>query len=94
MPEPKELVALARKLTSGLAAALVEGDQVFEGRRLTRDFENVLFTPVDPTAEIPWRDGFFTLVYAPALQEPTLDVIRVLAPGGAAVLAGSVYEKR
>ena len=90
---PDELQTLAKKLTHGIIAALLPEEQVFTGRTLMRDFDNVMFTPADAGTPIPWRDGFFTLVYAPSFQEPTGEIIRVLAAGGIAVLAASCYEK-
>ncbi len=68
MPEPADLLSLAGKLTDGLIVVLVNEDQVYEGRRIARDCFNVMFTVRDGEA-IPWRDDFFTLVYAPAMGE-------------------------
>ncbi len=68
MPEPSELLMLAGKLADGLVVVLVDQEQVYEARRLARNFDNVMFTVRDGEA-IPWRDDFFTLVYEPAMGE-------------------------
>jgi hypothetical protein len=86
MPEPQDLSALSRKLADGLVAVFVSQEEVYEGRRMARDLSNVMFTPADASGEIPWRDGFFTLVYARGISEPTPDMLRVLEPGGDLVL--------
>ena len=86
MPEPHDLLALSQKLTGGLIAVLVSQDKVYEGRRIARDLTNVMFTPEDPSEQIPWKDGFFTVVYAQGVPEPTREMLRVLEPGGALVL--------
>jgi hypothetical protein len=82
MPEPELLFSLARKLTEGLIAVLVSEEQVYEGRQLARDYDNVMFTPQEPGTGIPWRDDFFTLVYAPRSAAPAAEIARVLQPGG------------
>jgi hypothetical protein len=79
MPPPDDLRTLAKRVTHGLIAVVVSEDEVYEGRRQMRDFDNVMFTAVDPAGTIPWRDRFFTLVWAP---EESPEVRRVLAPEG------------
>jgi hypothetical protein len=81
-PPAEELLALASRITGGIVVALVEEDEVYAGRRLVRDHDNVMFTPADPDGLIPWRDGFFTIVWAPGLVEPTAEMRRVLAENG------------
>ena len=81
MPVAPDLLALSEKLTHGLVAAMVSEDQVYEGRRMARDCDNVMFTAWNGDT-IPWRDDFFTLVYAPIATEPTPEIWRVLGPGG------------
>jgi hypothetical protein len=82
MPAPEDLLALASRVTSGIVAALVSEDEVYAGRRIVRDHDNVMFTPADPDGSIPWRDGFFTLIWAPGVPEPTGEMRRVLIAGG------------
>jgi len=86
MPEPQDLSALSKKLPDGLIAVLVTQEEVYEGRRMARDLSNVMFTPADESGNIPWRDGFFTVVYARGMPEPTRDMLRVLEPDGDMVL--------
>jgi hypothetical protein len=87
MPATPDLLALSKKLTHGLVAAIVSEDDVYEGRRMARDCDNVMFTAWDGDI-IPWRDDFFTIVYAPASVEPTPEIWRVLALGGV-LISGS-----
>ncbi len=41
--------------------ALGQGDAIYEARKATCDFDNVMIVPGTPD-ELPWRDGFFTRV--------------------------------
>jgi SAM-dependent methyltransferase len=86
-PEAAVVVELAGRLERGVLVGLGAPQ-----RRATRHLVNVMFQPGAPE-EIPWRDGFFSLVLdlrglwsdpAAAARE----VARVLAPGGRACLAG------
>lgn len=88
-----DLNVLAERLSYGLIAALVKPEEVYEGRRIARNFDNVMFTPVEPDASIPWRDAFFTLIYAPEHREPTTELLRVLTPDGTLLLASTAYSK-
>ena len=92
-PSTTELRALAEKLTNGIVSALLPADDVYKGRRAVADCTNVMFTPADADAPIPWRDGFFSVVFAPGLEEISRDIERVLAPGGSAYLARKVVRK-
>jgi hypothetical protein len=85
MPAPEDLLALASRLTQGIAVVVVSEDDVYAGRRIVRDYDNVMFTPADSGGLIPWRDGFFTVIWAPGVTEPTPEMRRVLAPTGAIV---------
>ena len=76
-----------------MVAGLVPAADVFDGRRAAAHFDNVMFTPADPGSPIPWRDGFFSKVYAPALDKISGDVERVLTSGGAAYLGSKVAFK-
>jgi hypothetical protein len=93
MPPAAELLAIATTLTDGLLVGLASTDQVYEARKTVADFENTMFAPEDPEGVIPWRDYFFTVIYAPHLSSVTDEIQRVLASGGTAYLAGSTYTK-
>jgi hypothetical protein len=80
VPDSRDVLELSARLTRGLVVILTSGEQVYEGRRLVRDCENVMFTALDETGVIPWRDGFFTMIHSTG--EPTSEVLRVLAPEG------------
>ena len=82
MPAPEDLLALASRVTGGMVVALVGEDDVYAGRRLVRDYDNVMFTPADPSGLIPWRDGFFTHIWAPGVVNPTAEMRRVLTSNG------------
>ena len=82
MPAPEDLLALAARLTEGILVGLVREEDVYEGRRLLRDRDNAMFTPADPAGSIPWREGFFTVIWAPGATEPTEEMRRVLTPTG------------
>jgi hypothetical protein len=83
MPAPADLHALASRLTHGLIAVIVSEEEVYEGRRLARDVDNVMFTPPGPAGSVPWRDAFFTIIYAP---EMTPEIKRVLSPTGSCIV--------
>jgi hypothetical protein len=85
MPAPEDLLALASRVTGGIVVALVSEDEAYAGRRLVRDYENVMFTPADPEGLIPWRDGFFTIIWAPGTTEPTAEMRRVLTADGVTI---------
>jgi hypothetical protein len=63
MPPAAELLELSSRLTHGLVAVLVSEEEVYEGRRLARDVDNVMFSPADPNGNVPWPDGFFTIIW-------------------------------
>jgi hypothetical protein len=85
MPSPDDLLALAARLTEGIAVVLVSEDDVYTGRRIVRDYDNVMFTPADPSGLIPWRDGFFTVIWAPGVTELTAEMRRVLTVDGVTI---------
>lgn len=84
---------MATTLADGLLVGLTSNDQIGSARRTVADFENTMFAPEDPEGIIPWRDHFFTVVFAPHLPSPTDEIKRVLAAGGTAYLATSTYTK-
>lgn len=89
-PDAALVVELAGRLERGVVVGLGAPDEIAPLRRATRHLVNVMFQPGAPE-EIPWRDGFFSVVLdlcgltrdAAAARE----VARVLAPGGRAYLA-------
>ena len=87
LPADEELIAMAQTLTGGLIVGLAPPEQIYGARKLLADFENAMFAPADPEGAIPWRDQFFTLIYAPEHREATGEILRVLAPGGRVILA-------
>jgi hypothetical protein len=94
VPPADEMQALARQVSQGILVGVVERDDTWQARRLLRDYANVMITPADSDGSLPWRDDFFSVVYAPGLTEPSREILRVLAPGGTAWLAGGPVTKR
>ena len=78
MPDSRELLELAARLTQGLVVVVASDEEVREGRRAARDCDNVMFTVREETGVIPWQDGFFTVIHAPG--ELDSEMRRVLAP--------------
>lgn len=80
IPAAEDVARLAARLQQGLLVAMGTEYEVRAGRRASYQVDNVMF--VHGTAdEIPWRDGMFTVIAS--ADEPTREVHRVLAPGGA-----------
>jgi hypothetical protein len=79
----------AQALTMGLLVGLDDVTALPNARRELADCENTLFAP-GSRDEIPWRDGFFTVIFDAhgevgtpgAASEPTNDMLRVLHPSG------------
>jgi hypothetical protein len=63
MPPAEELLELSARLTHGLIAVLVSQEEVYEGRRVAAGVDNIIFSPTDPDGNVPWRDGFFTIIW-------------------------------
>lgn len=76
------LRTLAKLLTSGILVIHVAEERIHELRKALSDAENVMVTAEAEDAIIPWRDGFFTVIWAPELHAATPEMVRVLAPGG------------
>ena len=93
LPADEQLIGIAQSLTAGLVVGLAAEEQVYRARRLLADFDNVMFAPADPEGEIPWRDSFFTVIYAPMYESASDEILRVLSPGGVAYLASSECRK-
>jgi SAM-dependent methyltransferase len=91
LPPATELLGIATALTEGLLVGLAPAEQVYAASKTVTDFENTMFAPADPEGIIPWRDHFFTVIFAPHLEVATDEIRRVLAPGGIAYLASSTY---
>jgi hypothetical protein len=76
-------------LTVGLLVGLDDKSAIANARRELADCENTLFAP-GSRDEIPWRDGFFTVIFDAeggagtpgGTLEPTNDMLRVLHPSG------------
>ena len=76
MPSLDEVRGIATQVSEGLVVAIPEGDAVYEARASLRDYPNVMIIPADPEGSIPWRDEFFTTVYAPHADQPTREMLR------------------
>lgn len=59
-------------------------EQVRAARRRWAGVENAMFTPGSRT-EVPWAEGRFTVIVDPSGEEPTVEMMRVLAEGGRVV---------
>jgi hypothetical protein len=79
----------AEALTAGLLVGLDDKSALANARRELADCENALFAS-GSRDEIPWRDGFFTVIFDTqagagtpgGTSEPTSDMRRVLHPSG------------
>ena len=79
----------AQAVPRGLLVGLGDQSAIRNARRELADCDNVLFAP-GARDEIPWRDGFFTVIFdtgggagtAGGAGEPTNDMLRVLHPSG------------
>jgi hypothetical protein len=59
-------------------------EQVRAARRRWAGVENAMFTAGSRT-EIPWAEGRFTVIVDASGEEPTVEMMRVLAEGGRVV---------
>jgi ubiquinone/menaquinone biosynthesis C-methylase UbiE len=75
IPEAAVVAALARCLTRGLLVAIGEDGAVRLARKAARDLDNVMFVP-GPPDELPWRDGFFTVVIDAVGEWPDPEKVR------------------
>lgn len=94
LPPAEDIPKIAGQLTQGICVGVLEGDAVYEARRLLRDCPNVMIVPAEADGILPWKEEFFSVVFAPALAEPTTEILRVLAPGGTAWMAAGPVTKR
>lgn len=94
LPPAPELRAIAQRASDGIVVGLANGDALYEARRELKECANVMVTPGEPDGMLPWKDEFFTVVYAPTAAEPSEEILRVLQPGGQAWVAGGAVVKR
>lgn len=87
-----ELRRIAQAVTRGLLVGLGTADEVHAARRALADLDNVMFVIREGT-DIPWRDGFFTLIVAPDLEQATGEMRRVAAPGASVLLRGGAVDR-
>ncbi|HYO82605.1 MAG TPA: hypothetical protein VES20_14470 [Bryobacteraceae bacterium] len=76
------LTTWAQQVEAGLLVVVAEGETVYELRRALREFPNVMVTPAGADGVIPWRDGFFTVLWAAEPGEAGAEMRRVLQPDG------------
>ena len=93
LPPAEEVRDIAAAATDGIVVGVLDREAVYNARATLRDFENVMITPAEDDGILPWKDDFFSIVYAPSLKEPTPEVLRVLAPGGTAWVATGPVTK-
>jgi hypothetical protein len=90
--DENSLERIAKLLTSGILVVHVAEERIHELRKALSNAENVMVTAEAEDAIIPWRDGFFTVIWAPELHAATPEMVRVLAPGGKFFFASSRLE--
>lgn len=93
LPPLDEVRSMAAAVTQGIVVGMLGREDVYEARAVLRDFANVMIAPAEDDGGIPWADDFFSVIYAPALAEPTPEILRVLAPGGTAWVASGPITK-
>jgi hypothetical protein len=89
IPGVEVVVAIARSLHRGLLVAIGEDDAVRLARMAACDLDNVMFVPGAPD-ELPWQDGFFTVVIDtvgrwPDPEKVRREIARVTAAAGGEV---------
>ena len=93
LPPLDEVRSIAASAADGIVVGLLEREQVYEARAALRDFENVMIAPAEENGTLPWKDDFFSVIYAPGLSSATAEVLRVLSPAGTAWLASGPVTK-
>jgi len=93
LPPLDEVRSMAAAATQGIVVGVLGREDVYEVRAVLRDCSNVMIAPAEADGGIPWADDFFSVIYAPALAEPTPEILRVLAPGGTAWIASGPVTK-
>ena len=81
IPDSAIVRRLAARLPSGILVGIGSADEVSAVRRDTADLDNVMFHAATPD-EIPWQEGFFSVVACAGDAASSREVARVLAPGG------------
>lgn len=94
LPPAEEMRQIASRVAGGIVVGVLDGDAVYEARRALRDYANVMITPAETDGSLPWKEDFFTVVYAPESTEPSPEMLRVLEPGGTVWVAGGPVTKR
>jgi hypothetical protein len=94
MPSVEEVRGIALQVSEGIVVGVLDAHLVYEARAALREHPNVMITPSDPDGVLPWRDEFFTAVYAPGVAEPSAELLRVIEPGGTLLVAGGLMAKR
>jgi hypothetical protein len=89
-----EIRAIAERVTGGIVVSVMDRDAVYDARRSLLDRSNVMIVPAEGDGTLPWKENFFSVVYAPAAAEPSGEMMRVLQPGGAAWVAAGPVVKR
>ena len=90
----QEVREIAKQVSEGLLVAVVDSESVYEARSSLRDFANVMITPRDSSGAIPWADEFFSVVRDTSASEPSAEMLRVTAPGGAVLVLGGAVIRR
>ena len=93
LPPLEELRSIAASAAEGIVVGVLEREQVYEARSALRDFPNVMIAPAEEDGILPWREDFFSMVYAPHLPAATAEVLRVLSPRGTAWVASGPITK-
>jgi hypothetical protein len=92
IPDLPLLMECAAAVPRGIVVAMGAREAVYAVRAACAHLENVMVTPATPD-EIPWQESFFSWVIETSggwTMEAIIarEIARVLAPGGAAWLAG------
>jgi hypothetical protein len=84
LEERARLAAWAEVLAGGALVGLGAEDQVRAARRECAALANVMFV-AGSRAEIPWQEQWFDVIIDAVPGEPTMEMLRVLAPEGRVV---------
>ncbi len=81
IPDPATVRRVAARLPRGILVGIGTPEEVADARLAATDLDNVMFHAATP-AEIPWQDGFFSVIVDSSGAPPASEVTRVLALGG------------
>ena len=87
------LLEIAGKLDGGVLVIVVEDADLAAVRQECSGADNVMVVAADPDGSIPWRDEFFSKVFAPNIDKPEEELLRVLGPDGLMYLSTGVYPR-